>query len=261
MGTAVRKVPGAMVRVGAVVRRHLTVYGNHFWSNSFPTVIEPLIFLLAVGWGLAALVGTMGGVSYLSYLAPAQALLASVYTSAFEESYGSYFRLKVDRNYDSMLATPVSVRDIFWGKLFYTGLKGAFYSAVVLAVLSFFGTMHSWGALAVPLIGFLTAVAFGSLGLYATSWVTGLNQFNFFISGVISPLILFSGTLFPIESMPKGVQAVAHALPLYPMVAMARGLTTGLGDPAWPYHLAYALTVPFLMGEAAVRLMRPKLIQ
>ena len=78
MGTAVRKVPGAMVRVGAVVRRHLTVYGNHFWSNSFPTVIEPLIFLLAVGWGLAALVGTMGGVSYLSYLAPAQALLASV---------------------------------------------------------------------------------------------------------------------------------------------------------------------------------------
>jgi len=256
-----RIVPSFWVRILAVARRHLVVYGNHFWTNSFPTVIEPLIFLLAVGWGLASVVGNMGGVDYLSFLAPAQALMAAVYTSAFEESYGAYFRLSVDHNYDSMLATPVGVREIFWGELLYTGMKGAFYSTVVLVVLTLFGTVHSPAAVLMPVLGFFTALAFGSLGLFAVRLVSNLNQFNFFISGVISPLILFSGTLFPIESLPASVQAVARWLPLYPMVALARRLTAGIPDPRWEAHILYMLVVPALMCEVAVRLMGKKLIQ
>jgi lipooligosaccharide transport system permease protein len=256
-----RTVPGFWIRVAAVLRRHVIVYTRHFWTNSFPTVLEPLIFILAVGWGLAALVGDMGGVPYLDFLAPGQVMMAAVFTSAFEESYGAYFRLSVDRNYDAMLVTPMGIREIFWGELLYTGLKGMFYSAVILAVLSAFGTIHSTAAFLVPLIGFFTALAFGSLGLYAVRTVTSINQFNFFISGIVSPLIMFSGTMFPIESLPDGVEAVARWLPLYPMVALSRMCTTGIFDPQWLFHLIYMLTVPVLMGELAVRLMRPKLIR
>jgi len=118
-------VPGRLTRVLAVTRRHVYVYTKDFWANSFPTVLEPLIFILAVGWGLAAAVGSMGGTDYLSFLAPAQAMMAAVYTAAFEESYGAYFRLRVDCNYNSMLATPVSVDDVFAGELLFTGLKAS----------------------------------------------------------------------------------------------------------------------------------------
>ncbi len=258
---SLRPVPGFWTRVAAVMRRHMIVYIRHFWTNSFPTVLEPLIFILAVGWGLASLVGNMGGVPYLDFLAPGQVMMAAVFTSAFEESYGAYFRLSVDKNYDAMLVTPLGVREIFWGELLYTGLKGTFYSAVVLSVLAAFGTVHSWTAVGVPLIGFFTALAFGSLGLYAVRTVTSINQFNFFISGIVSPLIMFSGTMFPIESLPDAVENVARWLPLYPMVALSRACTTGIPDPQWLSHVLYMVTIPVLMGELAVRLMKPKLIR
>ena len=254
-------VPNRVERILAVTRRHVYVYTRDFWANSFPTVLEPLTFILAVGWGLATAVGRMGGTDYLSFLAPAQAMIAAVYTAAFEESYGAYFRLRVDHNYDSMLVTPVGVDEIFWGELLYTGLKGVFYSAIVIGVLALFGTVHSPCALAIPLVGFFTSLASGSLGLYAVRFVTSLNQFNFFISGVISPLILFSGTLFPIASLPAALQIVARWLPLYPMVGLARMLNTGVFAPEWPWLLHYALTVPCLMAAFAVRLMRARLIQ
>jgi lipooligosaccharide transport system permease protein len=254
-------VPSRVRRVLAVTRRHVYVYTRDFWANSFPTVLEPLMFILAVGWGLAAAVGRMGGTDYLSFIAPAQAMIAAVYTAAFEESYGSYFRLRVDHNYDSMLVTPVGVDEIFWGELLYTGLKGVFYSAVVVGVLACFGTVHSPAALAIPAVGFFTALASGSLGLYAVRFVTNLNQFNFFISGVISPLILFSGTLFPIQALPAVLQIVARWLPLYPMVGMARMLNTGSFTQDWPWLLIYILTVPCAMALLAVRGMRSRLIQ
>jgi lipooligosaccharide transport system permease protein len=254
------RVPSRPTRILAVARRHVYVYTKDFWANSFPTVLEPLLFILAVGWGLAASIGSMGGTDYLSFLAPAQAMIAALYTAAFEESYGAYFRLRVDHNYDSMLVTPVGVDDIFWGELIYTGLKGVFYSAVVIGVLALFGTVHSPMALAIPLLGFFTALAAGSLGLYAVRFVTNLNQFNFFISGVISPLILFSGTLFPVQALPAGLQTVARCLPLYPMVGLARMLNTGSFTPDWPWLLLYTLTVPCAMAALAVRTMRARLI-
>jgi lipooligosaccharide transport system permease protein len=256
-----RPVPSRLVRIRAVARRHVLVYTRDFWSNSFPTVLEPLIFLLAVGWGLAGAVGQMGGTDYLSFLAPAQAMIAAVYTAAFEESYGAYFRLRVDRNYDSMLVTPVSVSDVFWGELLYTGGKGVFYSAIVLAVLACFGTVHSAWALAVPLLGFFAALVFGSFGLFAVRLVTSINQFNFFVSGVVSPFILFSGTLFPIEALPHALEPVARWLPLYPMVGLSRMLCQGHFGPDWPFMLAYVVSVPFMLAAVAVRVMRGRLIQ
>jgi lipooligosaccharide transport system permease protein len=254
-------VPRRMARVLAVARRHALVYSRDFWANSFPTVLEPLIFILAVGWGLASAIGAMGGVDYLSFLAPAQALTAAVYTAAFDESYGAYFRLRVDHNYESMVATPVGVDEVFWGELLWVGLKGVAYSAVVLLVLAFCGTVHSPAALVIPLLGFPTALAAGSLGLYAVRIVTNLNQFNFFVSGIISPLILFSGTLFPVEALPDSIEVFARWLPLHPMVALARMLNTGQMTPDWPLLVAYAVVVPAAMAAFAVRLMRSRLVE
>jgi lipooligosaccharide transport system permease protein len=256
-----RIVPGLCRRLAAVLMRHLVVYTNDFWTNAFPTLIEPLIFILAVGWGLAAAVGPMDGFDYLTFITPAQIMISAVFTSAFETTYGTYFRLEVDRHYDSMVATPVGPSEVFWGELLFTGIKGAFYSAVMLVVLSFFHTVHSTYALLVPLVGFFTAIAFGSLGFIANRLVRNINQFNFFISGFISPLILFSGTLFPIEKLPQAIQVLAYVLPLYHFVHLSRMLTTGVFSSDLLVSLAYVLVVPWILGIFAVKVIQKKLIK
>jgi len=97
----------------------------------------------------------------------------------------------------------------------------------MLAVLSLFHTMHSPWPCWCP-VGFFTAMAFGALGFFANAVVKSISQFNFFVSGVISPLILFSGTLFPIEKLPPVIQTAAYILPLYHFVHLSRMLTTGV---------------------------------
>jgi lipooligosaccharide transport system permease protein len=257
----IRPVPILLQRIRAVFMRHYVVYTNDLWTNAFPTLVEPLIFIVAVGWGLAAAVGSFGGLDYLSFIAPAQVMMSAVYTSAFEASYNTYLRLHMDHNYDAMISTPVNVDEVFWGELIFIAVKGFFYTAIMLTVLSLFHTMHSPLALLVPLVGFFTAMAFGSLGFFANAIVKSINQFNFFVSGVISPLILFSGTLFPIEKLPPVIQQAAYVLPLYHFVHLSRMLTTGVFNPDWPISLAYVVLVPLVMGFFAVRAMRPKLIQ
>ncbi len=257
----VRVVPTLVQRLWAVFMRHYRVYTNDFWTNTFPTVFEPLIFILAVGWGLSAAIGSINGVDYLSFITPAQIMMSAVFASAFDASYGTYLRMEMDHNYDAMISTPVSVDEVFWGELIFISVKGIFYTAVMLGVLSLFHTVHSPLAFLLPLVGFLTAMTFGSLGYFANAVVKSINQFNFFVSGIISPLMLFSGTLFPIEKLPPVIQQIAYVLPLYHFVHLSRMFTTGIIAPDWGFSLAYVLIVPFVMGFFAVRSMRPKLIQ
>jgi lipooligosaccharide transport system permease protein len=110
-------------------------------------------------------------------------------------------------------------------------------------------------------VGFFTAVAFGSLGLFAARLVKNINQFNFFITGVISPLILFSGTLFPVDKLPPVVSIVAKMLPLYYFIDVSRMLTTGRFTSDLYIAVPYLLVVPFILGAFAVNSMNKKLIQ
>ncbi|HET9870564.1 MAG TPA: hypothetical protein VFR02_08730, partial [bacterium] len=111
-----RPLPSLVQRLWAVWRRHFAVYWRNFFTNSFYIVVEPVIFITAVGWGLATSIGGMDGMDYLSFIAPGQVMVAAVFSAAFDMSYGTYFRMEMDHNYDSMLVTPLGVTDIFWGE-------------------------------------------------------------------------------------------------------------------------------------------------
>lgn len=256
-----RPVPPLWRRLGAVCYRHMTVYNRNFFTNSFGVILEPLMFFMAVAWGLASAIGMIDGLTYLQYLAPAQIMIGVIYSAAFETSYGTYFRLVMDHNYDSMVVTPVGVTDVFWGELLYVGIRAAFFSAIVLTVFWLFGLILSPWALLVPVVGFFSAVALGSLGFFANRLVKSINQFNYFITGVMSPLILFSGTLFPLDKMPKAVALVAAWLPFYPAVNLCRMLTTGHFHPDLWITVVYVILIPWPLGYLGVKCMRPKLIK
>lgn len=246
-------------RIRAVFWRHFRVYWNHVVSNSAGPFLEPLLFLAAVGVGLSAYVEEIQEVPYLRFLVPAQAMIAAVYAAIFETTYGTYFRLVVDRNYDAIVATPVSPREVFWGEIVYVAVKGMLYSAGVAVVAAALGLLPFSRAPFLPILGALTAVSFGALGLIATRFTRTLNHFSFVITAFFSPLILFSDTLFPVEKLPALLRSVAMGLPLYVPVHLARDLALERAVDHPLLSFLYLLFVPAGLAFLSVEMISKRL--
>jgi lipooligosaccharide transport system permease protein len=236
--------------------RHFRTYTKDLVSNGFPPFLEPLIFLAGMGLGMARYVPDLVGMSYLQFLATGLVMTSAMFTSAFECTYGTYVRLEFDKTYDGMLAAPLSVADVVLGEALWAGTKGAFFSFAVLVIISAFGIVNFFTALLTPLVGFLTGFLFAAIGLLVTSFVSNMNNFNFFFTGLLSPMFMFCGTIFPISNLPRPLQYVAEILPLTHPVRLGRAAAMAAGwRPALLLDLAYVVCVAaFIMFLAVKRL-------
>lgn len=253
-----REPPPTLRRVLAVWRRHAKVYGGVFVSNATPAVLEPLLLLASVGLGVGKHVAaTFNGLPYDEYMAPGILASASLYTSAFEATYGTFVRQRFQGTYDLILATPATARDVVLGELLWCGSKGLFYASVIGLVLAALGFVHSWAALAIPVFGFLNALAVAGLCLVLTSRVKHIDQNQIFFSIVLTPMVFFSGFMFPVAELPAPLAAVAQSLPMYHAVETFRLLASGpehvSASWSWacPLVLAgYALVLAALGGAS-----------
>ncbi|MCG3136051.1 MAG: hypothetical protein HMLKMBBP_03846 [Planctomycetes bacterium] len=223
--------PGARLR--AVWTRHAKVYGGTFVSNVTPAVFEPLFFMAAVGLGLGKFItAEFQGLPYVEFMCPGVLAMTALYTASFEATYGTFVRMKFQRTYDAMLATPLVPRDVVLGELLFCGTKGLLFSAIVGAVLAAAGAVSSWGALLVPAAGFVVALAFAGAGFVVAARVTNMNHFQFYFTAVLTPLVMFSGLTFPVSELPAPLMWAAVATPMFPAVETMRLLVSG------PEHLA-----------------------
>jgi len=253
--------PSFWCRVNAVRYRHTRVYNSNFWSNAVPPFLEPLIFLAGLGIGFGAYIQTMGTVNYILFLGSGIIVTSSMYTAAFECTYGTFIRLEFDKVYDGMLGAPISPTDLIVGEILFAGSKGAFFALAVLIVTWVLGIINSpWSILAV-LVGFLCGIMFATLSMWITSWVKNINHFNFYFTGLLSPMFFFSGTVFPLENLPRSVQWAAEVIPLTHVVRLARAfcIPDTLG---WHLmsDLAYCLIFIVVTGLFAVRGLKKRLI-
>lgn len=201
------------------------------WMVIFSGFFEPLFYLLGIGFGLGALIGTVEGpggqqISYSMFVAPAL-LAASAMNGAVYDSTNMFFRLRYEKAYDSMLATPLNVGDIALGEVIWALMRGTLYGVGFMVVMFAFGLVPSmWGLLALPaamLIGFTTAAA----GLAAVTFMRSWQDLDL-IFVITLPLFLFSATFFPITAYPEPLRVIVELTPLYRGVDLVRGLTTGV---------------------------------
>jgi len=224
------RYPSTLRRIGAVWYRHYRVYTRTLITNAFPPFLEPLLFIAAMGFTLSRFLGTqtLDGLPFMDFLATGLMLMSSVFTSAFECTYGTFIRLNFDKTYDSMLAAPLLPRDIILGEILFASTKGAVYSSAVLCVLSIAGLVGTTGSLLTPFVGFFTAMLFAVASLLVTSFVHyNLDHFNFYFTGVLTPILYFCGTLFPVSSLPAPLGAIAEILPLTHLVRLERAVCFG----------------------------------
>ena len=122
-----RQYPNLIRRLYSVWYRHFKVYFKNFLMTAFPPFLEPVIFLLSIGIGLGSFVSKMDGVSFVLFLASGLLVTSSMYTAAFECTFGTYIRMDFDHVYDGMLAAPLNASDLIIGEIIWAGTKGLFF--------------------------------------------------------------------------------------------------------------------------------------
>ena len=237
VGTAVaesaRVVPASWLRGrrGArLLERNYTVFRRYSWTVVLSGFFEPLFYLLSIGKGLGTLVGGIHGVTYAQYVAPALLATSAMNGAIYDSTANLFFKLKYQKLYDAVLATPLSVNDVAFAEVIWAVGRGAIYSVVFVAIMAALGLIASWWAiLALPVaigIGF----AFAATGMAAVTFVRSWQDLEL-MQIVILPLFLFSATFYPLSTYPHWLQVATQVSPLYHGVALERSLT--LGDVGW----------------------------
>lgn len=233
------------------------LYRRTFRMSLFTTVLNPVLFLAAMGIGLGSLVGSgtgqINGVSYLDFLAPGLLAFTAMQTATGESTWPVMGAIKWNREYLAMLATPLSVDDVLRGHLVFITARIAQACTIFVVVMMAFGAMPSrWGLLALPMavlagLAFATPCVAFAASRENDAGFAALQRF------VITPLFLFSGTFFPISQLPPALRPIAWLTPQWHGVEGARQLCLGTATVAETAgHVAY-LSVWVVAGYVIAR--------
>ena len=213
------------------------------WLAFVTGFFEPVFYLLALGQGLGALVGQVEGpggtpISCAAFIAPGLLAASAMNGAVFDSTYNVFFKLKYNRLYDAVLATPLGPVDIALGEIAWALVRGGMYAVAFLAVMGGFGLLASpWALLALP-AALVVAFGFAAVGMAATTYMRSWQDFDL-VTLAILPMFLFATTFYPLTVYPRWLQLVVEALPLFHAVELMRGLTTGAIHAGLLGHLGY----------------------
>jgi lipooligosaccharide transport system permease protein len=245
----------------------LTVYRRTWRSSIWSSVLGPVCYLGALGYGLGSLVdrhgtASLGGVSYLAFVAPAILAAGAMNTGMQEASYPVFGSLKWNAIYLGARSSPLGPGDIYRGHLMFMTMRIAMNAALAtLFIWAFGASRSSWLVLAFP-AAVLTGAAFAApIAAWAVT-VTVESTFSYLFRFVMMPLMLFSGTFFPLSQLPGWLRAVAYVTPLWHGVALCRAFSLGTApeDPLGMLgHAAYLATLTAIGIWAGARTYRRRL--
>ncbi|MGC5048943.1 ABC transporter permease [Micrococcus porci] len=216
---------------------------------------EPILYLLAMGLGMAQVMGggapqeSLGGVSYVTFLAPALLASGAPMTTATEFSYPVMGGFQWHRTYYAAQATPLSPAQIAVGHLGAVALRFLFQAAVFFGVMLAFGVVHSsWGWVQV-LTAALGGLAVGApIMAFSASLKEDHGQFATLQRLVIMPLFLFSATFYPLEALPAWLRWVGWISPQWHAAQLGRVLSYGMAEPRWLTVLHVAVLLSLASG-------------
>ena len=226
-------------RFWPVVMRNLLVWKKLLVPSLLGNIAEPLITLVAFGYGVGSLIGSVGGMPYIEYLASGSVAVSAALAATFEALYSAYSRMAVQKTWDSILNAPIALDDIVFAEMLWAAMKALFSCAAILAVIFALGISRApTMLLALPVLG-LAGVTFASIALVFNAVAKGYDFFTYYFTLVVTPMTFLSGVYVPVEQMPGWLQVVAQVLPLKAAVDLVRPLVLG--------HLPAEPLVPVLI--------------
>lgn len=213
--------------------RNILVY-RRSWLVFITGFLEPVFYLFSIGIGVGAIVTgfTYAGepIEYRDFVAPGMIAASAMNGALLDATFNFFFKLKYNKLYDQMLATPLRTLDIAVGELLWNQLRSAIYVGAFLLIMLAMDLVHSWWALLVVPAALLIGSAFGAVGMALTTYMSSWQDFEK-ITLAMMPMFLFSATFFPITAFPGWLRWIVEFTPLYRGVVLCRELT--LGVPSW----------------------------
>ena len=230
--------------------------------NFFPSLLEPVLYLVALGLGLGGFIQSVEGMPYINFIAPALVAISIMNGSFFECTYGSFVRMYFQKTFDAIIATPVSVEEVIAGELVWGATRATINSTTVLIVIAAFGLISSPLFLLVPLLAFIGGLMFASIAMCFTAIAPNIDFFNYPAFLLVTPMFLLSGTFFPLSQLPPLVQTFAQVfLPLTPVVNLTRGLVIGRIEVFLLYSLVWIVAATVFFFVVSINLMKKRLIK
>lgn len=242
-----------------VAARNARVFSKLWKGSLAPQFVDPLFYLVAMGYGLGTYISTINGVPYRDFIAPGLVASSAMWAASFECTYNVYIRMREYRLYDAVLSTPVEVQDLVAGDLAWSSVRATIYGTVFLVVVTAFGLIHSWWALAIPAAVLIGGLAFSSLAYTFTALIPRIDLYSYYFTLGITPMFLFSGIFFPFNKLPAWAEVVAWLTPLYHLVQVTRGLADG-PHPIVLLHLAILLVISLALFAVPVLAVRRRLV-
>jgi lipooligosaccharide transport system permease protein len=231
-----------------VFRRNLLVWRKLALPSLVGNIAEPLITLLAFGYGLGALVGEVkvGGaaISYILFLASGSICSSAMNAASFEALYSAFSRMHVQRTWDGIMNAPVRLDDVVFAEMLWAAFKSLFTTVVILLVMLGLGISHSpMLLLALPLLA-LVGITFSSIALIFNALAKGYDFFTYYFTLFLTPTMFLSGVFFPREQLPGVMRVISDWLPLTAAVELIRPLFLG----RWPEN--GVMNLALLVGYA-----------
>ncbi|MBG6070726.1 MULTISPECIES: ABC transporter permease [unclassified Polaromonas] len=225
-----------------VFRRNLLVWRKLAIPSLVGNIAEPLITLVAFGYGIGALIGQVqlngSAVPYIVFLASGSICMSAMNAASFEALYSAFSRMNVQRTWDGIMNAPVRLDDVVFAEMLWAAFKSLFTSAVILGVMLALGISHSpmliW---VLPLLG-LVGVVFASIALIFNALAKGYDFFTYYFSLFLTPTMFLSGVFFPRDQLPGALRTISDWLPLTAAVELIRPLFLGQWPTQGPRHLA-----------------------
>jgi lipooligosaccharide transport system permease protein len=237
--------PAPSLRFVAVWRRHFLVWRKLAIPSILGNLADPLIMLFGLGYGLGAVLGDFGGSGYFAFLAAGFMASTTMYAATFESLFSAFSRMHVQKTWEAIVNAPMTLEDVLAGEWAWAATKGLAAGICLLAIVAVAGYAHFPLALASVPVVILIGLAFAALGLAVNALATGYDFFSYYMTLLLTPMMMLSGVFFPVERLPPLLQLLAQATPLFHGVELVRPLLAGTA----PSHAL--LHVAVLAGYAA----------
>ena len=224
--------PELSLRFWPVFLRNLLVWRKLAIPSLVGNIAEPLMWLVAFGYGMGALVGqvTVGSagqsvkVPYILFLASGSICMSAMQAASFEALYSAFSRMHVQKTWDGIMNAPISLDDVVLAEMLWAAFKALFTVTAILGVMLALGISHSPKLLVAWPVLLFVGIMFSSIALIFNALAKGYDFFTYYFTLVLTPMMFLSGVFFPREQLPPVVRAISDWLPLTNAVELVRPL-------------------------------------
>ncbi len=256
--------PDLSLRWWPVFLRNLLVWRKLAIPSLLANIAEPLMWLVAFGYGLGALVGQVQlgdtKVPYLVFLASGSICMSAMNAASFEALYSAFSRMHVQKTWSGILNAPVSLDNVVVAEMLWAAYKSVFTVTSILAVMVALGISASPKLLVAWVILALAGITFSSMALIFNALAKGYDFFNYYFTLFLTPMMFLSGVFFPRDQLPPFLQSASEALPLTHVVELVRPLFMDRWPDAPLQHLAVVAAYAVIAFWLALVLTRRRFL-